>query len=426
MSDIERNLPALSTDVAGRIELLKTGGLIEASVGGLQGSMDTLVGEHLADIALKQARGDTKPERVTYILNPDSRLLISYANRNYPIDNTGREGVKPYVNGLFGEVVELDEEGRPRYGVSTANPFQAGSGFVKVEIGDNDHGFTASRVDMKVDEDDPFSVIPDSLNIADLLAMMQDEPVGSDETVEDFLVRTEEKRSELRTRAEEAMTQRTTRSSQGLTDDTNPHLHLIVTDRNVDSLVEASKANGIFPLVLTVNGLFQVLKELRGMANRVPGLDEYQLDLIMGKAFHIGRSRESGIKDIVPAYVTMDYPQASVDDPETGRPMTLPSGGLRQEAFKDAERQIRRTNPVFSTILNDGLDHEYESDDFRSVEEWEGCLATEAKVNKIGHGFYEQVIRPSDPDTVQNYSDWLRKNKLDYMLTLYLRGLSQV
>lgn len=91
------------------------GGLIVAAVSSAEPSMDRIIGGHLANIAMLESRGDTVPERPLYVFNPDTRILINYALRR-PKDKD------PAKTGLFADVVELSEEGKPRHGVSVINP----------------------------------------------------------------------------------------------------------------------------------------------------------------------------------------------------------------------------------------------------------------------------------------------------------------
>jgi hypothetical protein len=74
-------------------------------------------------------------------------------------------------------------------------------------------------------------------------------------------------------------------------------------------------------------------------------------------------------------------------------------------------RGILRAAPFFSRIVNDMFPVYEESPE---------------PVTKIGHGSYELPIDPNVKATVDSYKAWLRKARLDYALTLYLRGLNQL
>ena len=159
MTHDERHLP-VSANLVSQLEPLKRGGLIEQFVGEPERSMDRMIQVHLDKVALLEARGDKAPERPIYIFNPDSRLLISYAMRHIEGDTDNNSP----RSGLFAEVVELDEEGKPKHGVSIVNPFETATGFIQTEIGDNPYGFAPSN--LRIEVDDPFSISTPNLSIA--------------------------------------------------------------------------------------------------------------------------------------------------------------------------------------------------------------------------------------------------------------------
>lgn len=418
--EIERILDgsvALPADVAAQVEQLKGGGLIESAVGGLHRNMDGVVGDHLNKVALLTARGDTKAERSAYMLNPDSNLLISYSQRNYP-------DMPEYCRGLFASVVTLDADGKPIYGIEPdSNPFHTEKGYVQVEVGDNEFGIPPSHFDVKVDKDSPLTATPDSIEMAELMAMLDDEPIPGDEDLESFLERTDEKRAELRAKIEEATQERFKGTCQGLSPETNPHVQLVVSDRDASSLADISRSLGIFPVVCSVDEFMITRAKLERLAHGNPN----NLGMIAGQLCKGLGARA----DYVPSILTVDYPFSSLDDPDTNRPRTVKIKGdrivNREEHFMAALKAIRFSNPIFSTMINQGIDRDFYLLDGASEEDIEIILSNVRIVQKLGaHGLYELGINPDDAGAMQNYENWLRKVKLDYMLTLYLRGLDKV
>jgi hypothetical protein len=48
------------------------------------------------------------------------------------------------------------------------------------------------------------------------------------------------------------------------------------------------------------------------------------------------------------------------------------------------------------------------------------------RVRKEKHGAYSQEPYGINGENIQEYTDWLRKVRLDMAMTLYLRGLNQI
>lgn len=73
-------------------------------------------------------------------------------------------------------------------------------------------------------------------------------------------------------------------------------------------------------------------------------------------------------------------------------------------------RDIMEHSSIFARLINPMLHPGYS----------EG-----GKVEKQAHGDYMQVPVGEDPQNIKEYTNWLRKVRLDMALTLYLRGLNQ-
>lgn len=99
--------------------------------------------------------------------------------------------------------MELDETGHPRHGVSAVNPFATDTGFIRVMVGENAHGFAPSSVPLNFESDDPATMIPPNIPMADLLTMLQTEPIAEDMTLQDFLARQQAIQTEMRGRVQD-------------------------------------------------------------------------------------------------------------------------------------------------------------------------------------------------------------------------------
>lgn len=376
-------------------EILR-GGLVEGAVGEPERSMDGMIGRHLDRIALLSARGDTAPERPIYIFNPDSKLLIKYALRR---------DENPARSGLFADVVELDKDGKPRYGVSTGNPFQSKAGFVEVSVGDNPHGFTPSHIDLKLDSDDPLSMVPPNIHTAELISMLNTEPILNDETLEEFLKRTEARRAELRQQAVLQQTERYTGTTQGLASSTNPYLHLIISDRDMTSVDRASRELGLFPIVLSMEELL----ETHAFLSKLFASNDAKSHMYSFTRGWLGEQMPTRQQSYTPGIITFDYTSkwGSID---ATNPLEHGIEGNRVVETIGIINKLTHHNPVFAQVRNEAYHPDWSKDGVR----------------KILNGMYKHVIDPQDADNMKNYTDWLRKAQLDMALTFYLRGLSQL
>lgn len=392
MAENERSL---QTETSKQIDRLREGGLISHALGGPERSMDRMIASHLERVAILQARGDTIPERPMYIFNPDSRLLIKYSLRR---------DTNPARSGLFAEVVELNEKGDPRHGVGVVSPFKTSSGFIQVAVGDNPHGFPPSFVETKIDSDDPLSMVPPNIATADLLAMLSTESIGENEKLEEFLARTNEKRAELRQKAEQRYKTQYAGTHQGLTSGTNPYVHLIISDRDITPLQLASREVGLFPIYMTVD---QLIDTARYLHQRVSGKN-VKADLGLFSFARSAWATTIKLPDPTPGVITFDC--HSSDKPYLVPGFRGEGPAQRTYIAEEIVNGLINDNPVFANLLDKDFPRE----------------PNELKVVKEVNGGYRQAIDPANPEKMKNYTDWLRKIRLDLALTLYFRGLSEV
>lgn len=381
------------------IERLKEGGLISEVVGPPEKSMDGMVQRHLDRVALLQARGDRLPERPMYIFNPDTKLLINYALRR------GRDQAR---SGFFADIVELDDEGRPRHGVSVVNPFETTTGFVEVKVGENTHGFAPSSIETHLDDgnyDDPLEVVPPNVEMADLLTMLRAEPIAEGESLTDFVNRQGAKQQEMRGKVQTRLKGSYLPAVQAMDERTDANYHLIVTDRDDSSALEAaSREIGVFPIVIKASEFIQSMEEIKTMHLPRSIMQELRTYVSHDKKRDDVRKV---LTDVTPAFLTADFVnQAFLTDDQRDLWYTAYVSMFGYPG----ERGVMDSNTIFSALINPRYHPDSE---------------VGTRVMKTAHGRYEFAIDPTS-ERFQEYKDWLRKARLDFALTLYLRGLSEL
>jgi len=408
-----QNIEIAIADAA--IEQFKAGGIIESAIGGYEPSMDRVISDHLANVAMLEARGDTSPERPVYMFNPDTGLLINYALRR---------NEDPAKSGLFADVVELDAQGKPRHGVGVVNPFESTKGFINVSVGDNPHGFAPSYTELKLDSEDPTSTVPPNIETADLLAMLSGDVISEDETPEDFVARKQQARDEFRDKVRARQNKRYFGTVQAFDELSNPDMHLIISDRDDAShLTAASREAGLFPLLVTGDEVIDHLTTVGSIADAPEDLGLSIPELL--RRTHSKLFDWLGSNTV--SFVTVDVATEKRWDEQTQRDVMVEmprpkwsrqeDGSVqwsempRSQEIIEFTQAITRRSPIFARVLNHTFHSDYSSD---------------GHVRKEGHGDYIYVPTGSSPENLQGYTDWLRKVRLDMALTLYLRGLNQI
>jgi hypothetical protein len=386
------------------IEPLIAGGIVESAAGPVALSMDGLVQAHITDVAIRTASGDTKSERPAYIFNPASNLLIKFSFH--------REGPNTSYHGLFADVAELDSEGKARYGVSSPDirtAFDSSQGFIPVNVGEG-NDFTPSSVPLKfekVDGDDEEEISFPNMELATLADLLETESIEKDVSLEDFLAANNEKYVKTGARVQQRLSSNHLQNDQAISETTNPNLHLIVTDRKDTSLIaDISREIGIFPIVLSPDDIVAAVKHIKS----VPGASPDRLNAIvpLGDEFSIVRK---ALTRYTPGFMTIDFPSLTWQEDANGvrthvrDPAINILGGLASEGAPRTQSGIFRKMVNFRWAL--------EEDD-------------PAAIRKVAHGCYEMPLDPSINANVTAFEDWLRKAKLDFALTQYLRGVDKL
>lgn len=417
MTESESNLP-VSRDAEAQLEPYKAGGLIEGAIGNPEQSMDRMIGGHLAGVAMLEARGDKSPERPIYIFNLESRLLINYALRRND---------DPAKSGLFADVVELDEEGKPRHGVSVVNPFATSTGFINVAIGDNPYGFAPSYTELKLDNDDPLQTVPPNLETADLLTMLSQEAIPEDEDVMDFVARRSKEREDFRNKVHQQQRQRFFGTIQAFDEYTNPDMHLIISDRDdASQLASASREVGLYPLMVTGEDVLDHYRNVK----RFPDAPEHLGETVRELLHHTHPDLFKWLGTNAVSFVTIDLP-ADKTDRRVGdnweRVMTtVPQLSWEEGGERIKQREVDRSFTIYQFIekIMQRSSIFARLANFMYNPEW--GVTEGGRVAKEGHGAYMQEPYGVSPENLKEYTDWLRKVRLDMALTLYLRGLNQI
>jgi len=415
MNDFERRLPVLPEDVSMQIERLRVGGIVLGELSAPEKSMDNFVRSHLASVALLSAQGDQRPERPYYIYNPASGTLINYALRR---------DSHPDRAGLFADIVELDVNGKPRHGLSVANPFEARAGFVHVKVGENDHGFAPAEVRFRL-EDDLESIVPPTIEAADLVSMINADPIPEGMSLAEFQATRSSDRDDMRRRVQERQYTNFRGTKQAIGTQTDPDYHMIITDRDDTSAFEAaSREVGVFPIIIPAKAIVEAYHEMKTIG--VP--DPEQTFSRFSNYVHFSEGPQGYIdllRTTVPAFFTYDFEQICGEYSEVNQAVKCVSFPKPRGNPVDVRHAVHSillegrvgadgivdSTPFFSKMFNNRIP--VYADDLDPV-------------TKKQHGVYELPIDTSNAACMEIYTGWLRKVRADYALTLYLRDLSKL
>lgn len=387
------------------VEPLRAGGIVESAAGPVALQIDGIVRSHLTDVAIRTAGGDQSPERPAYIYNPASSLLIKFSFH--------REGPNENYHGLFADVVELDSEGNAKHGVSTPDirsAFDPHQGFIPVNVGEGNEGFTPSSIPLKfekTDPDDEEGVSFPNIEVATLAELMRSEPIDEEVGLEAFLEAKDDEHARAQARVRARFSSNHLPNDQAIGEKTNPNLHLIVTDREDASLLaDISRETGIFPIVLSPDDIVAAVKHIKG----IPGANPDILNSIVPLADEFDIVRKALTRH-TPAFLTIDFPVVSWEDDAWGARTHVRDPAINIFGALTSSPTLRAQSGIFRKMVN-----------FR----WAFDEEAPGAIRKTAHGHYEMPIEPSSEANIKAYQDWLRKAKLDFALTQYLRGVDKL
>lgn len=245
-------------------ENLTRGGLIVGTDQTIRGSLMALSGLAIERITRERAElppGQRLPENAVYFMDPDAKRLIMVSRReNYP---TGRGSCPDWENGLFAETVELDDEGEPRFSLSTKEVTLPKNQYQMVAVGPNRYKMPPSHIDM-MEEETPGKekFVPWNIYLANLQSWMNEVSIGPNETFESFMKNFDELRSESQKAVKTKIKTAFVGGSQGF-DETVAPFNLIITDEvNKEKYEKASRDAGLFPVYVSARDFILISENL--------------------------------------------------------------------------------------------------------------------------------------------------------------------
>lgn len=421
MVEDERSLqkrPELNPD------LLK-GGLIIGGDETASGSLISMTGMALERITRERVGtppGLRLPERPVYLLDANSRRLIMISNR---------EPAGSPKGGLFGEVVQLDEEGKPHYYLDSSNIILPDETFQAVAVGPNEFRLPPSHIDvMDMDEEGKKKFVPWNTYLNRLENWMNQIRVDEGDDFQSFMQRFLDlkRQDEVRVRS---VTNAFPASFQSIDDKMVPLNFIIAEGEVASSLSRASAEAGFFPVVMSPEELATSLhRRIRGEL-QMPELMAYHLSILLplpsesrGGDPEINRWLADRMREYIQEHehfeVHSQYSVAVVTaDERSIRKLYLDkqdeAAQLRGQHLRDKKNEIYNKygrlldpigtiiqyNRIFSTLTIPNWIPESQPED----------------VEKQAHG---RFFFP--PDNEDLYRRLLNKIKADLFLTMFLRG----
>jgi len=242
-------------------ENLMQGGLIVGVEPGIQGSLMSVTGAAIERITRERTEVPPQfklPERPVYFLDPNTRRLIMISNR----ENRG-ENKTPDKYGLFAEIVELDEEGKPHYRLSSSEIILPDDNYHLVAVGPNSFGLPPSHIEVTEEEEGgKKKFVPWNIRLAELQNWMTQVTVNPDESLDEFLSRFAKIRADSKNEVDNKITQSFPGGNQGFDDHIVP-INLIVTVQNQEELRQASIQAGLYPAIFSPDKINEAISAMK-------------------------------------------------------------------------------------------------------------------------------------------------------------------
>ncbi len=247
------------------IKPLMRGGLIIGGLENVQGPLVSMTGFALERITRERVGTPPHvklPERPVYLLDPASRRLIMISNRESR-ESTIPKGREPWY-GLFAEVVQLDEEGRPQYYLDSPEVILPDTTFQPVAIGPNEFNLPPSHIDVIDETEESTKPIPWNDYLAQLEDWMNELKIEEGEDLQAFVSRLAERRRESERKVETQIREVFPGGLQAMTESMAP-VNVIITDQGESSpLYRASISAEFFPILLDAEALSLELAKREG------------------------------------------------------------------------------------------------------------------------------------------------------------------
>lgn len=375
-------------------EKLMEGGVIVGVEPSVKGSLVGMSGLALERIT-RERLGTTfqLPERPVYLLDPDSRRMImqSYRERRTP---SGQ--LIEHKSGLFAEIVEVDEQGKPHFRLTTSEVILPNESYQVAHIAPNKNGLPPSYIEVTEEEQDEKGekkkkFVPWNIYLGQLQFWMNEATIKDGESIQDFISRFTKARDEGEYKATEKIEESFPQGEQGFHKKIVP-ANMIITNQGEDGyLFRASLAAGLYPFIVSPERVLVRYMEL--LSEKLPA---------GFRPANINWHLPSSLKGHFPAVVTLDE--------ESADPNIVIPGGWRMSAINDTFSNIQKSQPIFSLVSVITEPSETKEEFKRKYPK----LTVEP--TKLEHGFYH--CPPSETD----YQQLLQKLKADLVLTIFLRG----
>ncbi len=422
-SEYEQSLQKRSDLV---LEKLMRGGLIVGAEE-VRGPLVSMTGMALERITRERVGAPQSlrlPERSVYLLDPNSRRMIMISNREPEGSPKG---------GLFAEVVQLDDEGRPQYYLQSSDVILPDETFQYVAVGPNKFKLPPSHISvMDMDVETKKRFIPWNAYLNRLEDWMNRIRVEPGDNFQLFMQRFMDFKKEGGVRVDNQIRSAFPESLQSINDKMVP-LNVIIADGEVAAyLARASREAGFLPFVLTpeelATRLFETIYDEKlsmplemayHLSIILPTLNEDINDLTpeqrknMIKFFRDGMLKQKELYGRFEVHSKYSVAVVTADE----RAILNLQYKKREEARQHPDKnkdiiskyagmqtalgRIIENNPIFSIL---------------TIQDWEKDSQPK-DVEKQAHGKYN--FPPEDED---KYRMLLNKVKADLFLTMFLRG----
>lgn len=367
---------------------LTQGGLIIGALEGGRGSLMNLTGMALERITRERSElpsGSRLPERSIYLLDPNSKRMILISNREYPLGDALKRG-------LFAEIVELDEKGNPRFGLSTKEVILPDEQYQAIAVGPNKFKLPPSFIDM-VTEEEPGKkkFVPWNIYLASLQSWMNEVTIGPDDDFKTFMTRFIQLKATAKEETERKVNTAFPDGPQAFSEETAP-FNIIITDtQNRDKLMDASRDADLYPIFIDGEALARETFKISNLKgdNVLPEENLYSIRRFLPQRFNWGHD------NYLPAVVTDDWNSRYRLSQNLELARDLNNGDPTLWRYEGVKKLLQH-NRAFSYVFT----HANENADI------------EKKLN----GSY---ACPGDQDI---YRSFLYKVKADLLLTMFVRG----
>lgn len=375
-------------------ERLMRGGLIVGMEQGIQGSLMSVTGAALERITRERTEVPPQlklPERPIYFLDSNTNRLIMISNREKP------DPKNPNQNGLFAEIVELDEEGNPHHFLPNSEILLPNENYQSVAVGPNKHGFPPSHIPVVEGETEvKKEFVPWNLYLGQLQTWMNDLQIDPKETLESYIKRYQALQASAKDKVNRAVKKFFPGGNQAFSEGTLPVNLIICGDNAKNLLSEASRQSGFYPMTIKKEDLIEKAKDLNKYRYDIPSETVYAMDGLLGSgAIPRGFS---------PALITVDFRYLPDIDIEFARERRIDMN------LSSLPNLIQMHNDVFSYVEIYHLD---------ALGAKEKPFYDDDEPSKKGVGKYSLSYSKNFDS---RYRGLLNKLKADLLLTMFLRG----